>query len=144
MASTASPAVAADDTAPPSAVEDFAYPNAAKVLADKGIKLIKGDGHILLVDCADAAAQIKVMTVEDETVGRAGTYCFKVNAKTGYLALEVPRVFYLKTQDHPITAGLTAGGETQTVDVPQGGFKGVGEGTVGGAQSVLVALHVTG
>lgn len=127
-----------------SAVEDYSYPNAARILADKGILLKKGDGHILLAECDQTASQIKVMTVEDKEAGRGGEYCFQATASTGYLTLELPRVFYLETAEHPISADLTANGKTTTVDLPKGGFKSVGEGAPGGARSVLVEIRVTG
>jgi hypothetical protein len=63
---------------------------------------------------------------------------------SGYLTLELPRVFALETGEHPISADLTANGSTTTVEVDEGGFKSVGEGTVGGARSVLVEIRVTG
>ncbi|WBO65544.1 hypothetical protein [Streptomyces camelliae] len=131
-------------SAPPVAVEDYGYPQADRILAEKGIKLKKGDGHILLADCDLAAQQIRVQTVKDESVGRQGTYCFKALGKSGRLTLELPRVFAVEAPDHPVSADLTANGETTTVNVPQGGFESVGEGTAGGARSVLVELRVTG
>ncbi|MFF7366060.1 hypothetical protein [Streptomyces sp. NPDC008125] len=128
---------AAADTAPPSAVEDFAYPNADKILAERGVKLIKGDGNILLGECDGSAQQIKVIARHNQSV------CFQASGTTGYITLELDEVFYIETASHPITADLTADGETQTVNVAEGGFKSVGEG-VGGAPTVLVEIRVTG
>ncbi|MBT2453201.1 hypothetical protein J7F03_40580 [Streptomyces sp. ISL-43] len=127
-------------------MEDFSYPDAERVLSDKGIKLIKGDGHLLLADCNSAVPQIKVRTVADPATGRAGIYCFAATAKSGYLTLELPRVTSLETSDHPISAGLTADGQKKTVDVPKDEFMPVGEGDIpsGAKRSVLVDLHVTG
>ncbi|MEU8777157.1 hypothetical protein [Streptomyces sp. NPDC048606] len=137
---------AASDEAPPFAVEDFAYPNAAKILSEKGIKLIRGDGRLLLADCNPAAPQIKVRTVSDAATGRAGVYCFAASGKTGHLTLELPRVTSLETADHPISADLTAGEAKTTVEVPEDDFKPVGEGDLpsGAKRSVLVELRVTG
>ncbi|MER5466673.1 hypothetical protein ABT010_39875 [Streptomyces sp. NPDC002668] len=143
-ASSAPTAKAAAPETPPAAVEDFSYPDAANILANKGIQLKKGDGRVLLAECDEAADQIRVMTVEDQSAGRKGTYCFRATGKTGYLTLELPRVFILETGQHPFTAELTANGETTTVDVPKDGIESVGEGTVGGARSVLVEIRVTG
>ncbi|MDH6550514.1 hypothetical protein M2162_004611 [Streptomyces sp. SAI-041] len=137
-----SSAVAVDT--PPSAVEQFSYPGAAGILASEGIRLKKGDGHILLATCDGTADQIRVYTVADSTVGRRGDYCFRATAASGWLTLELPRVFALETGDHPISADLTANGATTTVNVDEGGFESVGEGTVGGARSVLVEIRVTG
>ncbi|MFH9609047.1 hypothetical protein [Streptomyces sp. NPDC017448] len=132
--------------APPSIVEDYSYPGADNILATKGIKLKKGDGRILLADCDPSQNQIQVLTVEDPASGRAGQYCFRTTAKSGYLTLELPRVFMLElaTSERPISADLTAGGETTTVNVGAGDFQSVGEGVVGGARSTLVEIRVTG
>ncbi|KOV59674.1 hypothetical protein ADL01_35160 [Streptomyces sp. NRRL WC-3618] len=130
--------------APPAAIEDFNYPAADRILAEKGIKLKKGDGRILLADCDQAAEQIRVLTVADSSVGREGTYCFKALGKTGSLTLELPRVFMVQTADHPISADLTANGVTTTVDVAKDKSMSVGEAAAGGARSVLVELRVTG
>ncbi|OKJ29321.1 hypothetical protein AMK23_09255 [Streptomyces sp. CB02130] len=134
------------DEFPPSAVEDYAYPGAENILATKGIKLKKGDGHIVLADCDPNANQIQVMAVADEATGRADQYCFRSTAKTGYLTLELPRVFFLElmTSEQPISADVMAGDAKTTVDVEAGGFANVGEGVVGGARSTLVELRITG
>lgn len=129
---------------PPVAVEDYRYPGADRILTEKGIKLKKGDGRILLADCDQAAQQIRVLTVADPAVGRKDVYCFKALGKVGRLTLELPRVFAVEAADHPIRADLTANGETTSVSVEKNGWASVGEGTVGGAQSVLVELRVTG
>ncbi|MEW2113703.1 hypothetical protein AB0945_00630 [Streptomyces sp. NPDC005474] len=134
--------VAAD--IPPVAVEDFNYPGAADILVTKGITLKRGDGHILLADCDAGLDQIRVYTVKDDAAGRDGNYCFQATAKTGYVTLELPRVFALETAEHPISADLTANGQTTTVAVAKDRFESVGEGTVGGARSVLVEIRVTG
>ncbi|OCC09937.1 hypothetical protein [Streptomyces sp. PTY087I2] len=144
FSSAAGPAPAANEELPPFAVEDFAYPGADRVLETRGIELKRGDGHIVLTDCDLNAPQIRVLTVADSGAGREGTYCFRATAAKGFLTLSLPRVFALEAADRPISADLTADGETTTVDVPKGGFESVGEGTPGGARSVLVELRVTG
>ncbi|MGW1074836.1 hypothetical protein [Streptomyces sp. NPDC002537] len=140
-AASPSPAVSVAEEEPPYAIETFEYPNAAKILAEKKIKLFKGDGHILLAECSNSPEQIKLWV-------RGGDVCFQANAKKGYLALEVPNVWGLETASHPISADLVAEGKTETVSVsktgPQNGYQSVGEGTVGGAPTVLVQLRVTG
>ncbi|MFF7185593.1 hypothetical protein ACFZAR_10165 [Streptomyces sp. NPDC008222] len=133
---------------PPSAVEDFAYPNADRIQRDQGIKLIKGDGHITLSTCDDSAQQIKVLTVQGQSGNPQGAYCFKATAKTGYLNLELPRVFALETADHPISADLRPQADpsapAKTVNVDKNGYQSVGEGAAGGAPAVLLELRVTG
>ncbi|MEU6059221.1 hypothetical protein [Streptomyces sp. NPDC047097] len=136
--------VAAAADLPPYAVEDYSYPGAAQILATQGIALKKGNGRILLAECDASSGQIKVHTVRDSSSGRKGVYCFQATAKTGYVTLELPRVFALETADHPISAQLTANGSTTTVEVAKGGFEGVGEGNEGGPQSVLLEIRVTG
>ena len=132
------------DSNPPVAVEDYGYPGADRILAEKGIRLKKGDGRILLADCDPASQQMRVLTRKDDSVNRAGTYCFKAMGKTGRLTLELPQVFAVEAgTDHPIRADLTSNGQTTSVSVPKGGFESVGEGA-GGAPSVLVELRVTG
>lgn len=130
---------AAEGDIPPVAVEEFNYPDADKILAEKGIKLLKGDGHLLLADCDSSVNQIQVWTRQTAD----GMYCFRATGSSGYLTLEIPDVFAIQTSDRPVSADLTAEGKTQTVDVPKDDFKGVGEG-VGGAPTVLVELRVTG
>ncbi|WP_344077877.1 hypothetical protein [Streptomyces crystallinus] len=143
LAATGAPTTAttADpDTAPPSTVEGFAYPGAAKILADRKVKLIKGDGHIVLADACDySPRQIKVW-------GRDRDTCFNVSASTGYLTLEIEKVWGLETGDHPISADLTSeSGKSLSVDVPKGKYKSVGEGQAGAdEQTTLVELRVTG
>ncbi|MGI5530350.1 hypothetical protein ACQEVX_24080 [Streptomyces syringium] len=131
-----------EEAAPPSAVETFEYPNAEKILKEKGIALRKGDGHILLADCS-ASQDIQVMTRQN----KEGQYCFKVtgNGKSGYLTLEIPESFYITTEDFAVRAKLTADGKSETVDVPKNGFKGVGEAAYPpGKSTTLVELRVTG
>ncbi|MGW1765895.1 trypsin-like serine protease [Streptomyces sp. NPDC002073] len=128
----------------PFAVEDGAYPNAAQILTDKGIKLLRGDGNITLAECSETAKQIRVMTVADAAANRAGTYCFASRGSTGLLTLELPRVFAIDAADQPLSANLTADGQTKTVTVAKDGYASVGEGVVGGARSTLVEIRVTG
>jgi hypothetical protein len=144
VASADDPPQSPAGSTPPAAVEDYSYPGADRILAEKGIKLKKGDGHILLADCDQTAQQIRVLTVGDPAVGRADVYCFKAIGETGQLTLELPRVFAVEAADHPVSADLTANGETTSVNVEKDGWASVGEGTVGGARSVLVELRVTG
>ncbi|OAR22680.1 hypothetical protein A8W25_24090 [Streptomyces sp. ERV7] len=139
--STPSVAVGANDL-PSTGVEDFAYPGAARVEADRKITLIKGDGHIVLADSCDGSPQqIKVWTRNNDSKD----VCFRVIGKSGYLAMKITDVWAVETKDHPVTADLTAdGGKThQTVDVEPGHFKAVGEAT-GSQPTALLELRATG
>ncbi|MFE3497804.1 FG-GAP-like repeat-containing protein [Streptomyces sp. NPDC059175] len=129
----------------PFAFEDGSYPNAAQILADKGIKLVRGDGNILLTDCDPSAKQIRVLAVKDESVNRQGTYCFESRAVNGRLTLELDRVFAIDAADQPLDAELTtADGTSKTVSIAKDGFASVGEGQVGGSRSTLIEIRVTG
>lgn len=123
---------------PPVAVEDFAYPGADRILAEQGLVLKRGDGRITLATCDEAADQIKVMTRVD-----AGEFCFRATHTTGYLTLELPNVYGIQTESHPVRAELTAEGRSQTVDIPKNELKGVGEG-LGQPPTVLLEIRVTG
>ncbi|MGA5131715.1 hypothetical protein ACPCTO_18100 [Streptomyces olivoreticuli] len=142
MAIAAAVPALAEESPPPSAVETFEYPHADRILKEQGIALYRGDGHILLADCA-SSSDIVVATLHN----KEGKYCFKVtgNGKSGYLSLEIPGVFNIMTGDYAVRAELTADGQVQTVDVPRNGFKSVGEATSPpGAPTSLFALRVVG
>ncbi|WP_406502960.1 hypothetical protein [Streptomyces sp. NBC_00212] len=130
----------------PSAVETFAYPNAATILAEKKITLKRGDGRIMLTDCASAWD----VQVESRT---SGTYfCFAISGKQGYLALELPDTYGIWTKEHPVKATLIAkdDGQQSVVNAPaakpgeETGYTPVGETGAIGKRSALVELRVTG
>lgn len=121
-----------------SAVETFNYPNAAKILKEKGIALRKGDGHILLADC-NVSKDIQVFSTHTDE----GRYCFRVtgSGKSGYLSLEIPDSFIVMVGDYAVRASVTSEGVTSTVEVPKNKQRSVGEGE-GGSPAVLVELRV--
>lgn len=145
-ASASTPAVvpAAVEPPMPFAIEDFSYPNAERIQATQGIKLIRGDGRIVLATCDNNVQQIRVFAYDDATSNDKPVYCFYARSTTGYLTLELDRVFAIDTDDHPVSADLSAGGVTKSVDVAKDGYESVGEGVIGGARSVLVEIRVTG
>jgi hypothetical protein len=110
------------DEAPGYAVEDFNYPNADKILAEKNIKLKRGDGHITLAECAADTGQLEVY-------GRSRTdkICFQVTGNSGWLTLEIPMVYGMKGNDYSTQVELTAGTDEQSLDIPKNTFTGVGE-----------------
>ncbi|MFF3074926.1 hypothetical protein [Kitasatospora sp. NPDC057936] len=117
-----SAAVTADDTPPPPAVEDFAYPGADKIFTDRGIKLITGDGHMLLVDCPTPGTtkpgvlQIDTRGMGDrDTIGH-GKFCFQITGNSASLKLELPSVYGITTPDYAVTAHMVTGTGDQTVD----------------------------
>lgn len=121
----------------PVAVEDFSYPNATRIQQDQQITLKRGDGHIMLTGC-DGAPDI---TVKSRTGQK--TYCFKVSAKQGYLALELPSAYGMWTEAHPVQATITADGKQTVVSAPANDYKPFGEAGDAKASSVLVELRVT-
>ncbi|MFI2073182.1 hypothetical protein [Streptomyces triculaminicus] len=135
----------ADDSLP-SAVETFDYPNATKIFKERGIALRKGDGHILLADCA-ATTDIVVLSSKLDLPAQDNRFCFRVTGtgKSGYLSLEIPKVYYIATGDYAVRASLTADGKTTDVNVARHDGESVGQGTnPPGSPTVLVELRVTG
>ncbi|MGA5422390.1 hypothetical protein [Streptomyces lavendulocolor] len=124
-----------------SAVEDFTYPGATQIEQERGIKLKRGDGRLLLVSCA-GTWDIMVESRRDAQ----GGYCFDAQGSSGYLSLELPDAFGIWTEANSVQAKLTADGETTTVAVPAHSVKPIGETdqSSGGKRSVLVELRVTG
>ncbi|MFI6763664.1 hypothetical protein ACIBF5_31520 [Micromonospora sp. NPDC050417] len=135
----------------PSLVEDFTHPGADQILAQHGLKVFKGDGHIVFVgsrgfetdqQCARDEIQVeKTLDVEPYGVW----YCFKSTGPSGYLALEVPGTFGIRGGDRPITAkaNLPEGERTYSVPAytPVAIRPGTGPET---PQAVLVELRLTG
>jgi Trypsin len=137
--------------------ERYAYPSAADILATQHVKLISGDGRLLLAAC-DTPVQgdiglLKVYST-DENVGTdsSGRICFKANGRTGLLTLEVPGVYEIRGDGqrtgtgHHVTAELTNEGDEQiSVQVDPDGSTQVGTGT--GPEvppTTLLKLIVTG
>ncbi|MER6271216.1 hypothetical protein [Streptomyces sp900105755] len=136
----AAPSVAATDM--PSLVEDFEHPGAAKAQQDRGVTLKHGDGHVWLTGVTDLGQCQSASNIAIES--RKGVFCFTANAKSGYLALELPDTFSIWTQDHPVKATLTAEGKDTVVNAPANDLTPVGESGDTGLRSVLVEIRVTG
>jgi hypothetical protein len=98
---------AAEADTPPPIVEDFAYPNADQILAEHGVKLKKGDGNILFVDCDVAGDVIQV-----ESYDHPGYVCFQLRGTTGYLSLEINRTVFVRSENKPLEATVIIAGET--------------------------------
>jgi hypothetical protein len=128
----------------PSLVEDFAYPNAAQILASDQVQIISGDGHILYTACPigqDTVGVIQMNTTA--SVGQAqtkGRVCFKVTGATGEVTVNIPRIYAITGdglapgQGHKLKANLTtAAGVRSSVDMPGYGTTQVGVGADPGA-----------
>ncbi|MET9470284.1 hypothetical protein ABZY44_36920 [Streptomyces sp. NPDC006544] len=103
------------------AIEDFGYPNADKILAEQNITLKRGDGHILLANCASATDLLEVWSRAKEKI------CFKVTGTTGYVTLEIPSVFAVKGNDYSAQVDMKVGEEDKTWDVNKNSWTAVGE-----------------
>ncbi|MEV5371412.1 hypothetical protein ACFW5X_06510 [Streptomyces albogriseolus] len=110
------------DGAPGYAVEDFNYPNADKILAEKNIVLKRGDGHITLADCAAGTGQLEILA-RDKT----DKICFNTVGDEGWLTLEIPAVYSIKGNDYSTTVDMTVGTEEKTFEVNKNTWTPVGE-----------------
>lgn len=108
------------DEAPGFAVEDFNYPGADKILADQGITLKHGDGHIVLATCGGTGL-IHVWARSKPEI------CFRATGTSGYLSMEIPSVYGVEGGDESAQVDLTVDTQTQTYDVAPGTWTPVGE-----------------
>ncbi|GCD32385.1 hypothetical protein OEIGOIKO_00098 [Streptomyces chrestomyceticus JCM 4735] len=122
----------------PSAVEDFSYPGAEKILKEKGLKLKRGDGHILLADCHNSPNLLRFIARDRED------FCFRVLGDSGYLELEVPKVGGVQSYGYQAKVNMTVGTDTKTYDIPRNEMRGVGENAdPAGRQHTLVEIFAT-
>ncbi|MFF2546205.1 hypothetical protein ACFVUY_27035 [Kitasatospora sp. NPDC058063] len=131
----------ADNSAASVAVEDFIHPGPAPY---PNVKLLRGDGHIVLSDCT-VDDQISVLSW-DLPNDKGNQICFRATGTTGYLAVEVPNVFRIRTDDYSVNAKLTSEGVSQSVDIAKGTAVpvGIGSGNGTGKPTTLLELRVTG
>lgn len=111
------------DEAPGYAVEDFNYPNADKILAEQGITLKRGDGHITLVDCSSGTGFIEVWARRQDNK----KICFQVTGKSGWLTLELPAVHSIKGNDYTTEVDMTVEGEEKSFAINKNAWTSVGE-----------------
>ncbi|WP_343243175.1 hypothetical protein [Streptomyces sp. SID12501] len=114
-------ATAVADEAPGYAVENFDYPQADKILAEKDIVLKRGDGHITLADCVTGTGQLEVMARDQSKI------CFNVKGASGWLTLELPSVYLIRGNDYVTQAEMTVDAEEQTYDITKNTWTPVGE-----------------
>ncbi|MDF9803003.1 mannose/fructose-specific phosphotransferase system component IIA [Streptomyces sp. HB372] len=117
------PAVAVADEAPGYIVEDFAYPLADKILAEQRILLKRGDGHIVLADCASGTGLIEVWArrLDNKKI------CFRVTGNSGWLTMEIPAVHSIKGNDYTTEVDMTVGSEKKSFDILKNEWTSVGE-----------------
>ncbi len=133
------PAAAADEL-PPFAVEDFEYPQADQILAERGFLLKRGDGHIVLAECG---SQDNLLLIYARN--QSDHVCFRITGPEGHLTLELPAVFGVETNDYDMTTlDLTVDGEQSTVEIPANTVEAIGESAdPDRREHVLVEIRVT-
>lgn len=119
--------VATADDRPPSTVEDFSYPNADQIFAERGIRLVSGDGHILLVDCAPGSAgQIAVRSSKFNA-----PICFKASGPVGRLTMSIPDVYSVKSDNHQGSATVSTAAGVSTTALKANSWAPIGNGDPG-------------
>ncbi|MFF8835165.1 hypothetical protein [Streptomyces sp. NPDC015130] len=126
------------DEAPGFAVEDFGYPHADKILAEQGIVLKRGDGHITLVDCASGTDFLEVWAREKPKI------CFKVTGNSGWLTMEIPSVHLIRGNDYTTEVAMTVGTEEKSFAITKNAWTPVGESAdPEGREHVLMEIRST-
>ena len=97
-------------------VETYAYPGAAQVLAERGVRLHRGDGRIVLVDCgpdsnSPPADMIVVQTYDLELPDP--NFCFRARGTSGFLTMEIPMSFLVRGDN-----SRTIAAKVETLDDP--------------------------
>lgn len=118
-----------------SIVEDFSYPGAEQIAAQRDILLKKGDGRLLLTDCVVGADLIQVRSRNRDP------FCFKVAAPGAWVTMELPDAFLVfSDNEHTTVADYTVDGVADSATVAPGGAAGIGEGQTEGETAVLLKL----
>lgn len=112
--STSSQVSRASASAETTLEEDFSYPGAEAYLPS-GITLKKGDGNLLIVDCATEAHAVKVESFEG-----SGEFCFNVRGQSAYVTLELSGVFLIWTSNAAVQATVLVGTQQSVVDLQEG------------------------
>ncbi len=129
-------ATALADDPQPELVEDFSYPGAAAIEAARGIKLKKGDGHILFVDCADGQNQLKV----ESTAFPApkNLFCFKITGAAGNITMELAEAYVVHGNDYNVVATWTdEKGQAHNTTLRKNAPTAIGEGVTGQPGSLI-------
>lgn len=135
---------------PPPLVEDFSYPGADQILAEHGLKLFSGDGHILFVDSREydegpcPVGQVQVeRSLDVEPYGKF--FCFRTIGTTGVLTLEVPTTFGVRGGNTEIQATAQLPEGEKTYEIPPNTPVAISPGDDNELpKAVLVELRITG
>ncbi|MFD7412157.1 hypothetical protein [Kitasatospora purpeofusca] len=132
---------APDNSVAPPAVEEFDHPGGSPY---DTIKLLRGDGHIVATSCA-GSYQIRVLS-NAIPIGHGDEICFQANSASGFLTVEIPGTFLIRTEGRPVRATLDSENGTQVVNLAKKDAVNVGEASNTGDRSktTLVELRVTG
>lgn len=133
------------DDLPPLAIEDFNYPQAAQIQAERGFLLKRGDGHIvLLATCPTDTTDPDLLRIAGRGQPGSGYVCFRVFGKTGHLTLEMPSVYGVNTGNFTSDVVLTPddGATKKTYKVPPNSYAGVGEADPEGTGGEYMLLEI--
>lgn len=134
------PAAATPPGGLPFAVEDFNYPGADQILEEWGVELMRGDGHVVLVECSSGT---NLLRISARGLPRGLEVCFRTTGSEGFLTLEVPRVFGVITNDSSNThLELISDEGSAEYDIPADQARAIGE-SAGGGDSTLLEIRVT-
>ena len=127
----------------PTLEETFEYPGAAKIFADRGIKLIKGDGHITFVECSVGGDLLRVES--HDWVGDKGYFCFSLRGTKGYVTLELPSVYLIRGDNsHTTAAKVTQDEVVKTEEVEPGEWQDIGVTPDDPRGATLLELRISG
>lgn len=119
-------AAVADAEVQSSLVEDFAYPGAEAILAEHGLTVLTGDGHIEFESSAliedDVQCAVDAIQVEADVEGNGDSrfYCFRTSGERGFLTLRIPHTFLLRSGSETVTATAQLPGADKVVTVEAG------------------------
>lgn len=133
---------AAPAAAPSHAVEDFEYPNAGKIFEERGIRLKRGDGHIMLAECGSRPDLIEVRARDLDDKKGGGLFCFRATGKTGYLSLELPAVYLAKGNDYAVHVNMVTDNEQKSWDLKKNSWTSVGESADPGKERDFTLLEI--
>lgn len=128
--------------APSHAVEDFEYPQADRIFRERGIKLKRGDGHIVLAECGSRPDLVEVRARDMEEKEGNKRFCFRVTGKTGYLSLELPSVHLAKGNDYTVHVNMVTGDEGKSWDLKKNAWTAVGESSAAGKDREFTLLEI--